>query len=257
MSHGEATELLGAYALDAIEGEERDALERHTEQCAECQAEILSHREVAGLLTPGWLRPPEEVWERIAASLEETPPPLDLAPVIAMRPGPEGAAPAASRPRGRRRRGVITLVAAVAAIAASIVAVLGVKVADDEQRIRDLAKGEQLQHAVDAALADRSARQVDLRSTDGAVSVHAVMLNDGTGYLVGDNLPPLSSDKTYQLWALVGTSKISVGVLGTDPGITAFRATGPVWGLAITAESAGGSVEPRHDPVVVGRVQEA
>jgi anti-sigma factor RsiW len=245
----EATELLGAYALDAIEGDERDALERHTEVCAECRHEVVGHREVAGLLTPGWAAPPEAVWDRIAASLEETPPPLDMAPVIAMRP----ATP-------KRTRTFAAAFALVAAVAASVIAVLGVKVVDDGRRINQLAEGvhsQELQRTVDAALADRNARQVDLRSPDGALSVQAVVLKDGTGYLVRDNLPRLSPDETYQLWALVGTSKVSVGVLGTDPQIAAFKADGPLLGLAVTAEQAGGVVSTSRDPVVVGRIRDA
>jgi anti-sigma factor RsiW len=248
LSHVEASELLGAYALDAIEGDERAALERHTEVCAACQQEVLGHREVAGLLTPGWAKPPEEVWERIAAALEETPPPLDMAPVIAMRP----AAP-------KRTRG-FAVAAMVAAVAAAVIAVLGVKVVDDGRRINELAQGahaDELQRTVNAALLDRDARQVDLRSSDGALSVQAVLLRDGTGYLVRDNLPRLSPDRTYQLWALVGTSRVSIGVLGADPNITGFKANGPLSGLAVTNEAAGGVVSTVRDPVVVGRVQDA
>lgn len=250
LSHGEATELLGAYALDAIEGEERDALERHTEDCAECQAEIVNHREVAGLLTPGWARPPDAVWGRIAASLEETPPPLDMAPVIAMRP----AAPKRTRTR------TVAFAAMAAAVAASVIAVLGVKVVDANRQIDQLAQGrygDQLERSAKAAMQSTDARQVALRSTDGTLSARAVLLDDGTGYLVANNLPPLSPDQTYQLWALVGASKISVGVLGTAPRTTAFKTDGPVWALAITREAAGGSVQPERDPVLLGRVEDA
>jgi hypothetical protein len=95
---------------------------------------------------------------------------------------------------------------------------------------------------------------VALRSDDGTRTADAVVLPDGTGYLVRSNLPALTADKTYQLWALVGTSRISVGVLGTDATVASFKMDGDVWGLAITQESAGGVESTKKDPVVVGRI---
>src|SRR5687767_20703 len=86
LSHAEVVDLLGAYALDALEPAELQAVDRHVQGCRACRAEVAEHREVAGLLTPGWGKPPAGLWDRIATSLEEKPPPLDLAPVIAMKP---------------------------------------------------------------------------------------------------------------------------------------------------------------------------
>lgn len=254
LSHAEAVDLLGAYALDALEGDERDAVERHAAQCSACRAEIADHREVAGLLTPGWAKPPLGLWEKIAVSLEEVPPPLNLAPVIAMKPG-AGRTTQAAAPR---RRNVVTGIAAMVAVAAmTAVGFLGFRVADDNRRISQLAVGQQsqeLQRTVNAALAEPRARKVALRSDDGARTADAVVLPDGTGYLARSNLPALTADKTYQLWALVGTSRISVGVLGTEATIASFKMDGDVWGLAITQEAAGGVESTKKAPVVVGRI---
>jgi hypothetical protein len=56
---------------------------------------------------------------------------------------------------------------------------------------------------------------------------------------------------------VVGTAKVSVGVLGNEPKIVPFKMNGPVSALAITEEVAGGVVASRADPVVVGKVQAA
>src|SRR5918997_3027311 len=101
LSHEEVAGLLGAYALDALEPAELQAVDRHVQGCQACLAEIAQHREVAGLLTPGWGKPPAGLWDRIAASLEESPPPLDLAPVMAMKPAPP---PTPITDAGSRRR---------------------------------------------------------------------------------------------------------------------------------------------------------
>ena len=266
LSHVEAVELLGAYALDALEADERGAVERHALHCPSCTAEVVDHREVAGLLTPGWAKPPPGVWERIAASLEEVPPPLDLAPVIAMKPGQErrtAPAPAPSSATGSgswgaRRRSLVTGIAAMVAVAAAtVIGLLGFRVADDNRRFADLAIGDpvaQLERSANAALAAPEATRVALRSDDGARTAEAVVLPDGTGYLVRSNLPPLSADKTYQLWAIIGNSKISVGVLGGEARVSSFRMDGDVSALAITEEARGGVERTTKNPVVVGRV---
>lgn len=254
LTHTEVVELLGAYALDALEGDEVLAVERHARQCRACMAEITDHREVAGLLTPGWAKPPAGLWEKIVAALEEVPPPLDLAPVIAMKPG-EGRTAAPAPPK---RRNVGMAIAAMVAVAAvTVVGFLGFRVADDNRRLAQLAvgqAGQEMQRSVNAALAEPRARRVALRSDDGTQTAEAVVLPDGTGYLVRSNLPGLTADKTYQLWALVGTSRISLGVLGTQPRISPFKMDGDVWALAITEEPAGGVETTRKAPVVVGRI---
>lgn len=40
MTHDDARELLGAYALDALSPDERDAVEAHLRHCARCRAEV-------------------------------------------------------------------------------------------------------------------------------------------------------------------------------------------------------------------------
>src|SRR5439155_13786710 len=82
LTHPEVAELLGAYALDAVDGEERELVELHLLDCPRCRAEVAEHRAVASFLASAGGRAPEAVWERIAGSLEEAPPRLELAPVV-------------------------------------------------------------------------------------------------------------------------------------------------------------------------------
>lgn len=251
LSHEEVSGLLGAYALDALEPGELQTVDRHVQGCKACLAEVAEHREVAGLLTPGWAQPPDGLWDKIAASIDEVPPPLNLAPVIAMKPAQQ------PRPVERPRRRIGVGIAAMVAVAAvAMIGFLGVRIADNGdssiQRYPDA-----LEYAANAALADPSARKVDLVSTDGHRAAQAVVLPDGTGYMVKSNLPGLSKERTYQLWALVGTSRVSVGVLGPEVGIAPFKLGDSVLALAITDETAGGVETTKKDPVVVGRIQSA
>ncbi len=88
----------------------------------------------------------------------------------------------------------------------------------------------------------------------GEVTAEVVLGEDGTGYLVPGDLPALSDDSTYQLWAIVDERVISAGVLGADPGIAPFHLdTGaPVNGFALTVEVAGGVVSSDQAAVSVG-----
>jgi hypothetical protein len=70
------------------------------------------------------------------------------------------------------------------------------------------------------------------------------------------DLPPAAPGRTYQLWALMGGSPaprpLSAGVLGPDPGVSAFRVEGPVTGFAITDEPSPGAASPGSRPLVQG-----
>ncbi len=246
LSHSDAGELLGVYALDALDPDERDAVEAHAAECGACQAEITQHREVAAFLAPVWTPAPDGLWDRIVEGLEETPPPLEmpLAPVVPMQ-----------RP-SRRSRPMAAVAAMVAVAAVAVVGVLGFKVLDDGRRIDSMnqqALGTEFQRTVNAALADPSGHRVNLQSADGAVKAEAVVLPDGAGFLTNKSLAGLPSDHTYQLWALVGTSRISVGVLGPKVASAAFRAPTNAAGFALTDETAGGVVVSTNNPVVVGK----
>lgn len=247
LTHHELEELLGAYALDAVTPDEANAVELHLRECPRCHAEVAAHREVAASLAHVGSTAPEGVWERIAVSLEETPPQLDMARVVALAP---------RQLPGRTRHWAIGAVS-VAAAAAFVIGVLGVKLVDQERRLRTLTaavEARSLESTALAALVDSSARRVQLKALDDKLAGEAVMLTDGTGYLLEPNLPALPTDRTYQLWAVVGDARISLGVLGRRPEVTAFKAVAEVRALAITDETAGGVPSTDRPPVVLGWV---
>ncbi len=74
----EIEELIGAYALDAVDDDERNAVEQHLAVCARCRAELVEHREVAALLAYEGAPAPSDVWDRIVVTLEEPPPAMRL-----------------------------------------------------------------------------------------------------------------------------------------------------------------------------------
>ena len=243
LSHDDIRDLLAVYALDAVDADEAETIELHLRDCPRCRAEVADHRETASALATGHEPAPLRMWDNIAGQLEAAPP-LQLASVVPIRPAP-------------LRRAVRVAVASVAAVT---IAVLGVRVVQQDDRLDRMQTAMEDRTVLSAALAasgNPDARHAELRSANGIVLARAVLVPDGTGYLWSDGLPRTDGARTYQLWAIVGTERISAGVLGPNPGVAPFRIAGDVVGLAITEEVAGGVVASQNQPVASGLIVEA
>jgi hypothetical protein len=83
-----------------------------------------------------------------------------------------------------------------------------------------------------------------------------VLTKSGAGFVQAGHLAGLPTGQTYQLWGVIGTKTISLGLLGPHPSVAAFSvASGSSpSGFAITAERAGGVVQSTNQPVVAGQV---
>ena len=97
----EIEELIGAYALDAVEPDERAAIEAHLAECPRCRAELAEHLEAASYLSYTGAPAPERLWGRIAAALEEPPPAMRLE-VVQDRAAPRRVGRGAARSRRGR-----------------------------------------------------------------------------------------------------------------------------------------------------------
>ena len=229
LGHADVQELLGAYALDALEPDEADAVEHHLRDCARCRAEVEEYRETAAQLAFGGVTAPPGVWEKIQAALEEAPPKLELARVVPLRPS--------------RWQSYGAKLAAAAAVVISLVA-LGVSV------VRSGPEGSSADDEFAAVVLDPDARPVRLDGTGSA----EVYLLDGKAYLVKHSLPALPEGETYQLWGQQGEAKVSLAVLGNDPERVKLPLGGEYEALAITAERSPGVVSSTNPAVVAGLV---
>lgn len=263
----EIEELLGAYALDAVDPDERALMEDHLATCPRCRAELADHREVAALLGNLPEPTPDRLWDRIEEALDTRGHAVDTelfrrvggltAPAPLPRPSPPPALQSDGAGRApSRRRWLLAGLAAAASVV--LIAGLAVVVVRQDRRIDDLS-GQvaryDVERAASHALADPANTQVRLRSEKNpTLSATAVVEPGGDGYLVSADLPALPSDRTYQLWGLRGEQAISLGVLGASPGSAAFSTgtVGDFTGFAITDEVAGGVPASRNPPVVVG-----
>jgi len=257
MSHEEASDLLGAYALDAVDGDECTELEQHLETCPRCRAELDSLREVAGAMGNSVEPLPEGLWSQIAVRLperqedEEAPPMPQLAPA-----GRSPFRPAADGPT-RRRRIMVSTIGTIAVAAAAVAIVLGIGLVRADNRVSNLQAGQAAPSStVAAALHAPGHRLITLDSSSHAEEAQVVVLPSGQGYLVSSTLPSLDKGRTYQLWAIEGNQPISLGLLGGSPsqaGFTMAGSTRPSH-LSITAEPAGGSVFPTGPIIANGTV---
>ncbi len=224
-------ELLGAYALDAVDGDERYAIEEYLSMSPRARQEVADHREVATMLAWTSMDAPEGLWDRIASELDEAAPPPrgELASVLSMGDHRD-------RRRPAPRAWWTTMVAA--AVAGVMVGglVVGSLVGGRSDDAPSLAA------AVELARADRDSVVTQLSRADGTIGAEVIIDQDGHGYLLGTQLPGLPDDQTYQLWGVIGEQVISLGVLGRNPEIELFSASVPVSQLVVTIESAGGVV---------------
>lgn len=254
LEHDEAAELLGAYALDAVEPDEREAIERHLTGCPRCAAEVADHREVAASLAYSGAPAPDGVWAKIAGSLEEQPPELDLPRLASTR---SESAPADELAERRARRTARPfLLGAAAAVALVVALVAGVLIGSTDDGASDAEfAAESIADVARRALNDPDAAKVTLSSPDDdEISATAAVASDGSGYLLGTSLPALDPSETYQLWGIREGVVVSLGVLGHSPDVVAFHLDPSTEALAITVEEAGGVPVSANPALLVGNV---
>ena len=221
-------ELLGAYALDAVDDDERRRVDDYLEVNPRASAEVQSHREVATMLAFTGMDAPDDLWGRISDEIGEQAPP----------PGPELAKVMSFDDHPKRR--MISRVApwAVSVAAAAVVAFVAVGLSD-----RSDAPADPLASAVEIAQDDRDSLTTTLVAEGSDASADAVIDQDGHGYVLARELPPLPEGQTYQLWGIVESGDvISLGIFGPNPEIETFTVEGAVSALAITIEQYPGVI---------------
>jgi hypothetical protein len=249
--HDEIAELLGVYALDAVDADERRLVDAHLSTCPRCRAELREHMEVAAVLGDAGEPAPSGTWDAIAARLgdddpaAERPatPPLDLTSFRAV-----GAS--TTRPRSRRVATAVLGVAAGVFLVAAF-ATMGWVIADQQSRLDDM---ETVMEG-DSMMLDPDAEVVALADDAGITYATAVMAKNGRAVLIGTGLEPLPEGRSYQLWAVGPDGPVSLGMLGADPRLVPFGMTGhDSMVLAITDEPEQGSPAPTSDPMATGEM---
>ena len=263
MSHDEAFSALGALAVDALDADERAAVMAHAATCLICRQELAELRETASNLA--FAAPAaavgDETRDRIRGRL------LARAAADPRRPAP---------PKEHAEVVPITIHwgrAGLFAAAASVLLVISLTVLGyvlrDRARLRDAA-GIQTARAArerattdslrtvvlarDSLIAGITGRDVALMTltTNGTKAPFAYMFWDrraNTWTMIAHNMPELKPGRTYQLWLVTASSKISAGTFQPQNGDAVIRATyalpaDQLKALAVTEEPAGGVPQP-------------
>lgn len=262
--YDEFSELLGAYALDAVDPDERERIELHLVECPRCRAEVAEHREVASFLSQSGAAAPEGVWDKIASELAPPAPPLRLSvtpPAGAADPGGSDPAPVvplssarSADPQSKRTK----VMGALLAAAACIVAVLGFVTVNQSNRLNRLetAMAERTVEGLANDVVAASAVQAQLTGLAG--EAEAVVNRAGQGYLIVDDFPLASPESVYQLWGVIDDQVISLGTFGSGVSVVPFsidpERLDQIEAFAVTEEAWPGVVESANEPVIAGAV---
>lgn len=247
----ELDELLGAYALDAVDVEERRRVEDYLRINPKAAAEVQAHREVATMLAFTGMDAPADLWSKITAEIEaDTPNPgPELAKVFSLEASPPASVSSASSSsadpsavarehrRTRRRVGtwILGAAAAIAVAFAGAIVVIGSS---------DTSPSDPIAAAYERARSDRDSVAGELVAEGTSEVAIGVIDQDGHGYLDAARLPRLPAEQTYQLWGVLGANGdvVSLGILGRNPEVETFTIEGDVAALAVTIEQSPGVV---------------
>lgn len=235
LSSEEIQDLLAAYAIDAVDDDERRAIDQYLVHNADARAEVSGFQHSASYLAHTGGPPPPGVWERLESAIHES--------TRAEAPAPPRLVPNARRARTPRRWQWVAAAASVVAVVFGALWLFGGGT-DSESAGGTTALATAAEHA-------SGARKAKLVDADGNVLAKAVVLPDGTGY-VTSQLPKLPVGRTYQLWGVDNRNTISLGVMGPSPDVIAFHAAGHPAAIAITEERAGGVPVTKNNPAAAG-----
>ena len=234
--------LTGAYAIDALTGDELDDFEQHLKQCPSCAEEVSGLRETAARLgLAAAIAPPPSMRAQV----------LDATNRVRQLPPSGVRLITADGPRRRRRLSRrLPRPIAVAAMAAAIIVLAVLQVGTRHQ----LQQAQSTNQTIASVLSASDARIQLGSSTVGGTVTAVVSKHDREAVITASGMPTPSDARVYQLWVMRGTSARSVGLL---PGSSA-GATAPVLAddvqpgdqLAITIEPAGGTRQPTTNPIV-------
>ena len=234
MTHEQASELLAAFALHALDRDETRAVSAHMRSCAECQLELALLQEVTGQLGSAvrQVSPPPGLREAVLAGIQKRQNVIQL------------------------QRGWAVSLAAAAALLLLVLAALGVSLS---RQLTALSARLTAQEQVLALLAAPTARSVSLTGSVTAAVRFVYDPDRGRGALVVSDLRDPGREFVYQLWLIAGTQPESAGVFRPAPGqpivLPLAADFSRYQAVAISVEHApSGAPQPTTTPVLLGKL---
>lgn len=241
LAAGRAVELAEIYALDAVSGEERDAVEKYIRTAPEAEREAFNERvrqarETLAMTFTAEEEPPADLLDRITAQLPGTP---DAGRVESPWKPPAADELAAARERRdlRRTGGLRNWIIGVAA--AAFIALGGVGVG---AYIAD--RNDPLTQVLEA----QDVRQATVEVSSGGTATLSIAPSKDALVVSMKDVPAPPPGKVYQMWLIPkdGSAPVSQGLMDEEalskPAVVKGIASAAA--LGITVEPAGGSEAP-------------
>ncbi len=209
-------ELVAAYALNALDDEDRTAFEEHLAGCGQCTAALAELRDTAAALAyiPDTVAPPEALRSRILETARAERP--NVVPLH----------------RAARRTWGLGAVAAVAVAAAAALAIWNVS----------------LHNSLDNARSANS-KIVGLKGAEGNLAV----AGSGSAALFMCGIGKAPAGKTYEAWVITRGKATRAGEFQGSPRCVAVplaRTVPSGSAVAVTVEPNGGSDQPTSTPII-------
>jgi anti-sigma-K factor RskA len=241
--HPEPHTLAGAYAMDALDGQDRARFERHLERCEECTREVAGlHEATARLAGAAAVRPPDALKELLLAETARTRqlPPVTrgASPVTARRTPAAPGRHRLARIRGRLRApGLAVVLAGVAVLAAVAVWAGGTVVRSSPPAQPPVG------HDVAVVLTAPDLAVLSGRVRTGGTATVMMSRRDRMLVFAAAGLRPLPGSQCYELWLMGPGADRPAGLLPMPK----HGMTGPVVAAGLrTGDRLGLTVEPAH-----------
>jgi anti-sigma-K factor RskA len=229
--------LIGPWAVDAVDDDERALVEHHLTECESCAQEAAELREAVWRLSDVTVTdPPRRLRDRVLYEASRT---RQDAPAPEPPPQPL-----------RRHRGMPRLRLALAAGAlAAVMAVVGGIATWSVMRTEEPTESERIAAVLESD--DARVGTVEAEGGGEVTVVHSERLDRAVVLVAG--LAQIAPDRAYQLWLVDADGQVSAGVL--DPGDASatvlVEGVGDAEVIGVTDEPAGGSAAPTT-PMVAG-----
>lgn len=257
-------DAVAAYALDAVDADERAAVERALAGDAELRGDADGFAETAALLAGATeaVEPPPGLKSRLMAQLDGLPQqspdasapavpaatpaaPAPAAPQAPLTPREPGRAERAAERRWFQRPGAI-----IGAAAASVVLIAGAIVGIGWAGPNGWGAQREMAAIAEAPDVESSTHEIE---GGGAVTLYWSAEQGRSGVVV-EGLPDVGDTSTYELWYIDDAGAQSAGTFDVADGETWRVLDGdfaPGVAVGVTVEPAGGSPQPTTEPIVV------
>ncbi|MER5758916.1 anti-sigma factor [Streptomyces sp. NPDC002082] len=243
MKHDELLHTLtGAYALDALAGEEYRAFTAHLRHCEACAQEVSEFEATAARLAAAASLPAPAAMRQVVLRRIDT--------VRQVPPHTQPPAPVRLASVLTRKAGPFVIAASIAAVAA-FGGLAAWQHQQTEQARTQLQQATRQAQDLAAVVAAPDARTVHGRTTTGAVTTVITSALRDQAVFVSSGLATPPPGKTYQLWFDDHGTMRPAGLLPHDGATVMQGDPSDARAVGLTLEPAGGSPQPTTTPLLL------